>query len=51
MGVPKGIKCAPLIADLCLLGFERDFMLSLSGKNQADVLKCSFLYFNRPISR
>ena len=39
MGVPVGTKCAPLVTDLCLLGFERDFMLSLSGKNQADVLK------------
>ena len=34
-----GISCAPLVADLCLVCFERNFMLSLSDNNQADVVE------------
>ena len=30
---------APLVADLFLFCYERDFMLSLSDNNQADVVK------------
>ena len=33
-----GTNCAPLVADLLLFGYERDFMMSLSGDNQADVI-------------
>ena len=29
-------NCTPLVADLLLFGYERDFMLSLSDNNQAD---------------
>ena len=32
-----GTICAPLFADLILFCFERDFMLSLSDKNQTDI--------------
>ena len=32
-----GTNCAPLVADLFLFCYERDFMLSLSDNNQADV--------------
>ena len=32
-----GANCAPHVADLFLFGYERDFMVSLSGDKQADV--------------
>ena len=34
-----GTYCAPLVADLFLLCYERDFMLSLSDNNQADIVE------------
>ena len=34
-----GTNYAPLDADLFFNCYERDFMLSLSGNNQADVVK------------
>ena len=34
-----GTNCAPLAADLILFCYERDFMLSLSDNNQADVVE------------
>ena len=34
-----GTDCAPLVADLFLFCYERDFMLSLSDKNQADIIE------------
>ena len=34
----EGTNCAPLVADLFLFCYERDFMLSLSGNKQADVI-------------
>ena len=34
-----GTNCAPLVADLSLLCYERDFMLSLSDNNPADVVE------------
>ena len=33
-----GTKCAPLVADLFLFCYESDFMMSLSGDKQADVM-------------
>ena len=36
VGIPVGTNCAPLVADLFLFCYERDFMLSLSDNNQAD---------------
>ena len=33
-----GTNCAPLVADLFLFCYERDFMLSLSDNNQADII-------------
>ena len=33
-----GTNCAPLVADLFLFWYERDFMMSLSDNNQADVI-------------
>ena len=34
-----GTNCAPLVADLVLYCYERDFMLSLSEDNQSDVIE------------
>ena len=34
-----GTNCAPLVADLFLFCYERDFMLSLSDDNQSDVIE------------
>ena len=34
-----GINCAPLVADLFLFCYERDFVLSLSDNNLADVVE------------
>ena len=31
VGIPMGTNCAPLVADLNLFCYERDFMTSLSG--------------------
>ena len=39
VGIPMGTNCAPLVADLFLFCFERDFMKNLSSDNQADVIK------------
>ena len=33
-----GTNCAPLVADLFLFCYERDFMMSLSDDKQADVI-------------
>ena len=35
---PMGTNCAPLVADLFLFCYERDFMMSLSDDKQADVI-------------
>ena len=34
-----GTNCAPLVADLFLFCYERDFMKDLFSDNQADVIK------------
>ena len=39
VGIPIGTNCAPLVADLFLFCYERDFMISLSNDNQADIIK------------
>ena len=38
VGVPAGADCAPLVADLFLFCYERDFMTSLSDVRQAEVV-------------
>ena len=38
VGIPMGTYCAPLVADLFLFCYERDFMMSLSYDKQADVI-------------
>ena len=37
VGIPIGTNCAPLVADLFLFRYERDFMLSLSDNYQTDI--------------
>ena len=39
VGNPMGTNCAPLVADLFLYCYERDFMDSLNHNNQADVIE------------
>ena len=39
VGIPMGTNCAPPVADLFLFCYERDFMLSLSDNNQADIIE------------
>ena len=33
-----GTNCSPLVADLLLFCYERDFMMSLSDDKQADII-------------
>ena len=39
VGIPMGKNCAPLVADLFLFCYERDFMKKNSSDNQANVIK------------
>ena len=39
VGIPMGTNCAPLVAELFLFCYERDFMLSLSDNNQTDIIE------------
>ena len=39
VGIPMGTNCAPLVADLFLYCYERDFMDSLNPDNQAGVIE------------
>ena len=38
VGIPGGTNCAPLVANLFLFCYERDFMMYLSGDKQADII-------------
>ena len=38
VGFPTGTNCAPLVADLFLFRYDRDFMVSLSDDKEADVI-------------
>ena len=38
VGIPMGTNCAPLVADLFLFCYERNYMMSLSDDKQADVI-------------
>ena len=37
VGFPNGTNCAPLVADLFLFCYERDFMMSLSDVKPAEI--------------
>ena len=39
VGIPMGTNCAPLVADLFLFCYERDFMMSLSDVKQAEIIQ------------
>ena len=39
--IPMGTYCAPLVADLFLFCYEREFMMALSDDKQADVIDAS----------
>ena len=39
VGIPMGTNCAPLVADLFLFYYERDFMTSLSDVKQAEIIE------------
>ena len=39
VGIQMGTNCAPLVADLFLFSYERDFMLSLSNNIQTDIIE------------
>ena len=39
VSIPMCTNCAPLVADLYLFCYERDFMLSLSDNNQTDIIE------------
>ena len=44
VGIPMDTNCAPLVADLFLFCYERDFMMSLSDDKQADVIDAFTLH-------
>ena len=46
VGIPMGTNCVPLVADLFLFCYDRDFMLFLSGDNQSDVIEAFKVYFS-----
>ena len=39
VGIQMGTNCAPLVADLFLFFYERDFMLSLTDNDQTDIIE------------
>ena len=39
IAIPMGTNCAPLVVDLFLFCYERDFMKSLSSENQVDIIE------------
>ena len=46
VGIQMGTNCAPLVADLFLFCYERDFMLSLSDNNQTDIINSTSRYLD-----
>ena len=46
MGIPMGTNCAPLVADLFLFCYERDFVVSFSVENQSVIIE-SFISTSR----
>ena len=39
VGIPMGINCAPLVADLFLVCYEREFMTCLSDVKQTEIIE------------
>ena len=46
VGFPMGSNCAYLVANLFLFCNERDFMMSLSGDKQADIVDALTLHLD-----
>ena len=49
VGIPMGTNCAPLVADLFLFCYEREFLMSLSADKDAEIIEAfntTFRYFN-----
>ena len=44
VGILMGTNCAPLVADLFLFCYERDFMMSLFDDKQADIIDALTLH-------
>ena len=65
VGIPMGTNCAPLVANLFLICYERNIMLSLSDDKQAgvidafnttsryldDILNINNVYFDNMVSQ
>ena len=47
-GIPMGTNCSPLVADLFLFCYERDFMKSFSRENLADIIEAFNFNFKIP---
>ena len=39
VGIPMGTNCASLVADLFLFCYGRDFVMSLSGNKDAEIIE------------
>ena len=39
VSIPRGTNCAPLIAELFLFFYEREFMMSLSAYKDAEIVE------------
>ena len=53
IGIPMGTNCAPLVADLFLLCYERDFMKSFNSTSRYldDLLNIDNIYFDQKVDR
>ena len=58
IGIPMDTNCAPLVVDLFLICYERDFMKYLSPENQIDIIEASIplqdidnIYFEQMVNR
>ena len=53
VGIPMNTNCSPLVADLFLFCYERNFMTFLSGDNQTDIIEVfnsSSRYQHQPLN-
>ena len=52
-GIPMGTNCAPLVADLFLFCYERDFMMSFNTTSRYlhDILNINNFYFDYMVSQ
>ena len=39
VGIPMGTNCVPVVADLLLFCYERNFLMSLSEEKQSEVIE------------